>query len=106
MDATDSDRTRDFEKLKKLLLQPAPIWINGVDFDAFNFGDETQNYSEAGRDSLVRSGVSSAVICRKTGKWRFGAPGMRFTNVSHVPDYEKAKINLTFVEMREMIEDQ
>ena len=92
-------------RLKGLLLQAKPIWIDGIDFLAFNFGDENQNHSEAGRDSVISSAAGSAVVDRRTGKWRFVEPHMPIRNVSHVPKFARAYVNLTFNDLKREIEN-
>ncbi|MFY9462143.1 MAG: hypothetical protein WAP51_03000 [Candidatus Sungiibacteriota bacterium] len=95
----------EVQQLKNLLLQPTPIWIDGIDFDAFNFGDKNQDYSEAGRDSVISSASGSAIIDRSTGKWRFVGPHMPIRNVSHVQKFDKAKVSLTFDDVKREVEN-
>ncbi len=94
------------EQLKNLLLQSAPIWIDGIDFFAFNYGDDPKFNSMAGRDSVVSSEFGSAIIDRQTGEWEFVGPHLGAVNVSHVPKYDKVKIDLTFEQVRNKIQKQ
>ena len=98
------DIPKEVENLKTLLLQATPIWIDGIDFLAFNYGDESQPHSMAGYPTGITSASGSAVIDRRTGRWRFVAPHMRLTNVSHVSRFDRARVNLTFDEVRTKIE--
>ncbi len=94
----------EVDKLKELLLQATPVWIDGTDFFGFNFGDESQEHSMAGVSSKLTSAKGSAIIDRDTGVWQFTGPHMPLVNVSHVPTYDHAKVNLTFDEVKRAIE--
>ncbi|MBI2035932.1 MAG: hypothetical protein HYT12_04635 [Candidatus Liptonbacteria bacterium] len=98
------EKDGEVERLKSLLLQDTPIWIDGLDFFAFNFGDESQKHPMAGSDSKISSKSGSAVIDRKTGEWRFTEPHMPIVNVSHVPQFDHIKVNVAFDEVRKAIE--
>lgn len=92
------------QELKKLLLQKDPIYITGLDFIAFNFGDESQEHSMAGSSSKITGSPNgSAVIDRVTGKWKFVESGMRITNISHVSKYDKVETKLTFEQIKKLI---
>ena len=94
----------EVDKLKKLLLQDAPIWIEGINFDAFNYGHESNDYTPAGSDSRVSGETGSAIIDRRTGKWRFTESHIRIPEVSHVPKFERVKVDLTFDEVKKELE--
>ncbi len=94
------------ERLKGLLLQATPIWIEGIDFFAFNFGDKAQSHSMAGYPSKITGESGSAVIDRATGHWRFGKPNVPIVNVSHVDTFERARLELTFDQVKKAITDQ
>src|SRR3989338_7827088 len=99
-----SNVVSEIERLKMLLLQSTPVWIEGKDFLAFNYGDESQKHSMAGYNSRITSASGSAVIDRKTGQWRFLEPHIRLTNVSHVSTFDQTRFGLTFDEIRKAIE--
>lgn len=98
------DIAKEFERLKQLLLQATPVWIDGIDFFAFNFGDGSQENSMAGSDSKITSAAGSAIIDRDTKQWRFGEPHMPIVNVSHVLKYDQARAELTFMEVKRLVE--
>jgi len=96
----DKDIRARVERLKTLLLQDAPIWIEGKDFFAFNYGGKTQGHSMSGVSSKISSGTGSAIIDRTTREWRFGSPHMPIVNVDHVMSFDRTAIDLTFEEVR------
>ena len=92
------------ERLMGLMTQAEPAIVNGSDFMACNFGDESQNYSEAGRDSIISGASGSAIYNRETKKWRLAAPYIRIVNASHLPSHETVSIEFKFEEFRKLIE--
>ena len=73
----------EVDKLKEFLLRNDPIWIEGIDFLALNYGDESHDYTPAGLNSVISGESGSAIINRRTGKWRFTEPYIRIAEASH-----------------------
>src|SRR3989338_6815725 len=94
----------EVDKLKEFLLRNDPIWIEGIDFLALNYGDEFHDYTPAGCDSVISGESGSAIINRRTGKRRFTEPYIRIAEASHIPELERIKVNLIFDEVRREIE--
>ena len=96
----------EVQRLKGLLLQAKPIWIDGIDFLAFNYGDESEQNPMGRSHSVISSASGSAIIDRRTGNWRFTEPHMPIRELSHfIRGFERAKVDLTFNDVKGEMEN-
>ncbi|MBI2064826.1 MAG: hypothetical protein HYT62_02090 [Candidatus Yanofskybacteria bacterium] len=103
-DINIEEEKNEVRRLVELMTRPEPTIVNGLDFMACNFGDESQDYSEAGRNSIISGQSGSAVYNRETRQWRLAGPYMKIVNASHLPKHETIQMNLKFEELHKTLE--